>query len=138
MARDKRDVVQVLEAELKFIEAKGYDEPSRHPWGVPLIFEDSPTCPNENDPTHPVACSDCVLTRFVPVERVGEKVPCRQIPLNDAGETVDTLYRWGTLEDAKLVLRNWLTNAIRKLKENRARHAPDRAAGPSYHVPDGD
>ena len=137
MARDKRDVVQVLEAELKFIEAKGYDEPSRHPWGVPLIFEDSPTCPNANHATPSVACSDCVLTRFVPVRRLSEKVPCRHIPLNDVGETVDTLYRWGTLADAKLVLRNWLTNAVRKLRENRARHAPDRAAEPPYQVPDG-
>ena len=137
MTRDKRDVMQVLETELRFLDTKGYDEASRHPWGVPLIFEESPTCPNANNSTQSVACNDCVLTRFVPVHRLGEKVPCRHIPLNDAGETVDTLYRWGTLSDAKLVLRKWLTKSIRKLKENRARHAPDRAAGPSFHVPEG-
>ena len=137
MVRDKRDVIQVLETELRFLNTRGYDEASRHPWGVPLIFEESPTCPNANDRTYAVACSDCVLTRFVPVQRLSEKVPCRHIPLNDAGETVDTLYRGGNLEDAKLVLRKWLTKAIRTLKENRARLAPHRIAEPSYHVPEG-
>ncbi len=136
MPRDKRDVLKVLEEELRFIDNKGYDKSNTRPWGVPLIFEDSPTCPNVNDQKHPVACTDCVLSRFVPVRHLSAKVACRHIPLNDVGETVDTLYRWGTLEDAKLVLRNWLTKTIKNLKKKHARFRPDRAAGPSYHLPD--
>ncbi len=31
MAKDKRDVVQVLGKELEFLDANGYDEPSPHP-----------------------------------------------------------------------------------------------------------
>ena len=136
MAKDRRDVIQVLETELEFLNTNGYDGPNRHPWGVPLIFEESPTCPNANHAAISVACSDCVLTRFVPVQRLSEKVPCRHILLNHAGATVDTLYRESTLKNAKVILRKWLTKAVRKLRENRARLTPRRIAGPSYHLPD--
>jgi hypothetical protein len=102
-----------------------------------LIFQDSPACPNLNDPGHSTACSDCVLIALVPAHKLKEKVPCRHIPLNDVGETVETLYRWGTLDDAKLVLGNWLLRTINKIKRKALRFLPDRAhSGSSYHIPD--
>ena len=130
--KDQRDTIQVLEEELKFLEDKGYDDTDKRPWGVPLIFEDSPTCPNVKDKQHSVNCSDCVLARFVPLNHLSDEVPCRHIALNDAGETVNTLYKWGTLADAKLVLHDWLVRTIERLKAKRARLQADRA----FRVPD--
>src|SRR5437764_233429 len=107
MAKDKRNLLEVLEGELAFLDQGGYDEFMHVTESRPnLIFQDSPTCPNRNDPNHSTACSDCVLMPLVPAHKLNEKIPCRHIPLNDVGETVKTLYRWGTLEDAKLVLGN--------------------------------
>jgi hypothetical protein len=54
---------------------------------------------------------------LVPPERRGEKVPCRHIPLNDQGDTVDSLYRWGTEDELEVALRNWLTREIEMLQK---------------------
>jgi hypothetical protein len=139
MAQDKRDLLKVLEGELEFLDEAGYDKFLDAAETRPtLIFQDSPSCPNRNDPKHSIPCSECVLMPLVPAHRHNEKVPCRYIPLNDVGETVDTLYRWGTLEDAKLVLGNWLMRMITKMKQKRLRFRPDRMhAGPGFHIPDG-
>ena len=37
-------------------------------------------------------CIECLLTEFVPLERRFEKIPCRYIPLDAAGQTLETLY----------------------------------------------
>jgi len=54
---------------------------------------------------------------FVPKERRHEAVPCRHIPLNDLGETIDTLYRTGTNEEIEDTLQSWLVKTIGQLEE---------------------
>jgi hypothetical protein len=139
MANDKRDVVQVLERELNLLQSGWYDPFPTMSWRAPLIFEDSPTCLNFADKMRSGPCRECVLMQFVPVHYLGEKVPCRHIPLNEAGETVDTLYRCGTVEESKAVMRNWLISTIKRTKEKRARFRPDREhPGPVFHVSEPD
>ncbi len=77
MANDKRDVVQVLERELSFLESGWYDPSPATSWRAPLIFADSPTCPNFTDRVPSRPCSECVLMQFVPLRHFGEKAPCR-------------------------------------------------------------
>jgi hypothetical protein len=57
----------------------------------------------------------------VPVRHHGATVPCRHIPFNEVGETLETLYRWGTMEDLRLVFRHWLIKTITELEIKEAR-----------------
>src|SRR4051812_37732221 len=88
--RDERDVVKVLQMEELFLRVGGYDRPpASRPGGPSLIFQDSPACPNVGSDVKNVQCAECALIHFVPTGKKNEAVPCRHIPLNDIGETVD-------------------------------------------------
>lgn len=107
-------MLQVLKNELEFVRKGGYRWPLG--WRSPLIFEDSPSCPTNRR----CACAeaDCALMAFVPKEYRYETAPCRHIPLNEAGETVDSLYRTGTNEEMERALQGWLLKAIQQLEES--------------------
>ena len=119
MQKDERDLLDVLKFELNFLEKGGYGRSSREPWRPVFIFEDSPTCMNYDCKNDPAPCSDCVLMQLVPSELRFGKLPCRQIPLNIAGETLDSLYRWGDSHDIEETLRSWLVATIAQLEERR-------------------
>jgi len=121
MARDTRNLARVLRSELTFFDAGGYSAWAGARWRLPLVFEESPTCPNFNDTTHTTACRECVLMQLVPLRHQGKEVPCRHIPLNEVGETLDTLYRWGTMADLNLIFRRWLVHTIAQLERKEAR-----------------
>ena len=87
--------LQVLRNELQFVRKGGYHAPLV--WRAPLLFEDSPTCPKKGCSACPDA--DCVLMSFVPKGCRHEAAPCRHIPMNELGETVDSLYKTRTNED---------------------------------------
>ena len=91
MTHDNRDTLEVLKAELDFIEKGGYGRPVKTPWQPTSIFQDSPSCLNFADleRTHP--CEDCLLIDFVPPEKRSEDVPCHHIPLDNVGATVEEL-----------------------------------------------
>ena len=102
MSTDKRDLLSVLRRELEFLEKGGYRETGKVPWRPQFIFQDSPTCLNFDLSQQPKPCSDCTLTQLVPENLRDKKTPCRYIPLNEKGETIDSFYRSGTrseLED---------------------------------------
>jgi hypothetical protein len=109
--RTAENVLQVLKHELQFLENGGYRLPIA--FRLPLIFEDSPTCPKDRSSACPDV--DCVLLGFIPKECRYEAFPCRHIPLNEIGETVDSLYRTGTNEEIEEALRSWLLKAIQGL-----------------------
>jgi hypothetical protein len=96
MAMDKRDPLEVLKFELEFVNKGVYGGSPREPWRAPLAFEESRTCMNHDLKDRPRLCGECVLMQFVPQECGGQAVPCRFIPLNEAGETLDDLYTWST------------------------------------------
>jgi hypothetical protein len=108
------NTLRLLENELKFVQKGGYRV--LRAWRSPLIFEDSPTCPKKRRSACPD--TDCVLMSFVPKECCDEAVPCRHIPLNETGETVDSLYRTGTNEEIEQTLQSWLLKTIRQLEES--------------------
>jgi hypothetical protein len=103
--------LETLRVELKFVELGLYRNSTP---GRPLsVFEDSPICPR-----HGVgSCTGCALLKFVPYALRSEPVPCHYIRLNEAHETIDTLYRTGTQEELEEALRNWLTATIKTLEE---------------------
>ncbi len=110
-----RNVLQVLEAELAFLQAGGYEAPQ---WSASLVFEDSATCVRARL-GKPRTCQDCALIDYVPAVHQKSETPCRHIALTADGETLDSLYRWGTPRELHEAVESWLTRAIRDLKRRR-------------------
>jgi hypothetical protein len=125
MRRNERDILDVLRFELEFLEKGGYSRSPRQPWRYQFIFEDSPTCMNYDSKDHPGPCSECVLMQFVPPGSRDEKIPCRHIPFNAEGETLDSLYCNADQHETEKVFGNWLRTTIAKLEEERQAHRDD-------------
>lgn len=122
------DVLSTLKHELEFLDHRGYQTllGSRQPlfcmesetdWKLPVFFEDSPSCPKRKYD----ACSsdrDCVLMDFVPIRHRRETVPCHHIPLNAAGETLDSMSKLGAPEkQIETAVRSWLVKNIARLED---------------------
>lgn len=119
MRGDERNLLDVLKAELEFLQKGGYQHTSPFSCWPPLIFEDSPTCLNFHAFDRRKPCSECPLMELVPPDRRTAKTPCRHIPLNLEGETVDNLYRWASAEETEAIVASWLKATIRKLESDR-------------------
>jgi hypothetical protein len=128
MQKDERDLLEVLEFELQFLEDGGYGRSPRTPWRPQYIFEDSLTCMNYDSKENPGPCSDCVLMQLVPPECRSEKIPCRHIPFNTSAETLDSLYRYNNQQETEETVGVWLRATIQRLEEERkaARQAPSK------------
>lgn len=120
MQKHERDLLEVLKFELKFLEDGGYGRSPRSAWRPQLIFEDSPTCINFNSVEDPRPCTDCVLIQLVPPEFRSAQTPCRHIPFDSSGETLDSLYRFGDQVELEEVVGGWLRATIKRLEEDRA------------------
>lgn len=134
MRRDERDLLEVLKFELQFLEDGGYGRSPRTPWRPQYIFEDSLTCMNYDSKENPAPCSECVLMHLVPSEHHSEKVPCRHIPFNIFGETLDSLYRHDDQKEIEEKVGSWLRVTIQRLEEGRtiaeqAKSKPAAGAG---------
>jgi hypothetical protein len=119
MLKDERDLLEVLKFELAFLKDGGYGRSPKTPWRPQYIFQDSPTCVNYDCKEDRVPCSDCVLTQLVPPEFRDAKIPCRHIPFNAQGETLDTLYRYKDQNEIEAVVEIWLEVTIKHLEEQR-------------------
>jgi hypothetical protein len=118
--------LDALKKELEFLENGGYRMAIG--WRPPLVFEDSPICPKP--PYAECPDSRCVLIDFVPDAYRQESIPCRHIPLNDDGETLQTLYTTANLEEIEDRLRQWLRDEIARLERltSNVRHTDCDAA----------
>ena len=116
MRNDDRKLLPVLKAELAYLKRGGYRNLPSTPWRSALIFQDSPTCLNFNRARNPRPCHECVMTSLIPADCLGERFPCRHIPLTDAGFTIDTYYRLGTFAEAETELETWLRRKIQELE----------------------
>jgi hypothetical protein len=133
MTKDKRDLLDVLKAELQFLEKGGYRHRARGDWRPQFIFQDSPTCLNF-DPTQPSKpCSDCILMQLIPEDRRDQKVSCRCIPLSENGETIDSFYRTGTQEELEAAVARWLKATITRLEREKVKGIRD-SEHPEIHV----
>ena len=74
---------------------------------------------NYDSKESPQPCSHCVLMQLVPPEFRSAKTPCRHIPLNEAGEALDTLYRYDDQPEIEESVGDWLRRTIAKLQETR-------------------
>lgn len=119
MAHDDRDILEILEEELDFVEKGGYGRSVRTPWLQKSIFQDSVSCLNYGYPYRAHPCNECGLLEFVSTEDQQTAVPCHCIRLNDTGETIEDLEtndRQATLEET---LKRWLRAKISEIKSQR-------------------
>lgn len=133
MADDKRDLLDVLKAELQFLQKGGYRLTTQAAWRPQFVFQDSPTCLNFDSTRQPRPCSECVLMELMPEESANKKIPCRYIPLNERGETIDSFYRYGTAEELEAALGPWLKETIQRLEQER-RNSTVEGEIPEVHV----
>jgi hypothetical protein len=59
--------------------------------------------------------------KFVPGEVQSESSPCRFIPLNEEGETIDYFYRCGTQLEMEEALAAWLRSQITRIEQQLAK-----------------
>ena len=120
MPQENENLLTVLKAELAFVESGGYRTPREATWRPHFIFQDSPTCLNYKTPDELLPCSKCALINLVPKNRQQERFPCRHVPLDETGQTLDFLYRTGTEEETYEIVANWLRATITRLQKKSA------------------
>jgi len=121
MAKDERDLLELLKDELDFIEKGGYGRSVRTPWKPQSSFQDSLTCINFGYPYRAHPCSECHLLDFVEPGHQSEDVPCHYIRLNEAGETIEDLEAQDDQAKLERELKHWLQARIREIEEERAK-----------------
>ena len=119
MTTDDRNMLEILRAELDFIEKGGYGRSVRTPWHEKSVFQDSLSCMNYEQPERPTPCSDCHLIDFVPGNSRADDVPCHFIPLNESGETLQELETTGNQHHLEESMRQWLRERIKELENQR-------------------
>ena len=117
MAKDDRDILELLRTELDFLQKGGYGRSVRTPWKPTSPFRDSLTCVNYALPEKAHPCSECHLIDFVPPDHRADEVPCHYIPLNAEGDTAEDLEDdQPKLEEA---LKAWLRSKIKEIEASR-------------------
>lgn len=124
MSSDDRDILELLKAELDFIEQGGYGRSVRTPWQSKSIFRDSLTCLNYADENRAHPCNECRLLEFVSSENQSQGVPCHFIPLNNEGETIESLDARDNEAHLERAVAAWLRARIKEIEDERAEPQP--------------
>jgi len=119
MSTDTRDRLEILKAELDFIEKGGYGRSVRTPWKPTSIFQGSLSCLNYGYPYRAHPCSECLLDDFVPEGKQSAPVPCHYIPLDAEGETVGGLELGDNQQLLEEKVKAWLRARIKEIEDRR-------------------
>lgn len=122
MVYDDRDIVEVLREELAFLGGGGY-RGSVRPWQGKSIFQDSVTCLNYGYPYRAHPCNECQMLDFVAPEHRKEWIPCHFIPLNELGETIDSLEQHDDTNKLEQAVKGWLQSSIDVIEGERSQLA---------------
>jgi hypothetical protein len=120
MSKDERDVLELLRAELDYLEKGGYGRRVRTPRKPTSIFQDSLTCLNFGYPYRAHPCDECFLDALVPPERHAEEVPCHHIALDAEGTTVEDIESEDNQQKLEEKVKAWLRSKIMEIEEQRA------------------
>src|SRR5437764_13490985 len=111
--------LKLLKEQLAFFENGGYGSTFRSYWRPTLLIRDSSLCLNAEPEAKTRPCSECKLVLMAPPQKRTSLIPCHHIPLNEAGDTIASLYASGTQEKLDKTFREWLLAKIRELEEGR-------------------
>ena len=123
MARDDRDMLEILQEELDFIEKGGYGRSVRTPWLSKSIFQDSLSCLNYGYPYRAHPCNECVLIDLVAPEDKSAPIPCHCIPLEESGATIEDLENIDNQAKLEKTVKLWLHRKITDIQQQRT-HSP--------------
>jgi len=112
-----RELIELLKQELLFVEQGGYGRSVHKPHDPTIVFQDSPTCLNFGEPQRVHECDQCLLTRMVPADKMGEARPCHHIPLNAKGDTIAQLAEKGDDLRTQEAVAAWLRKVIANLEQ---------------------
>ena len=119
MGIDKKEMIQQLKFEIQMIEKGGYYPSVREARHAPEIFRDSITCLNVGLEEKEHACSSCFLSEFAPAEvRNSNDDICHKIPLNEKGDTVESLKAEGDPYKLQATVLGWLKKTVEKLEQD--------------------
>ena len=124
MAKEQRDILEVLRMELAFLEQGGYGRSPSTPWKWTSTFRHSPSCINLNRPERTQPCTECSLIDLVPDQARSEDVPCHHIPIGPEGETVNLMERERDQLDLEEALKSWLRATIQRIEQQRGEERP--------------
>ena len=113
----KREIIEQLKFEITLIRDGSYRPRVHHPREEPRAFRDSITCLNVALKEKQEPCSACILCEFVPGEKIQEEFACHHIPLNEKGETVESLMNQGDQDKLQAALLSWLYGTIARLEK---------------------
>ena len=119
MSTDTRNRLEVLKAELSFIEKGGYGRSVRTPWKPTPIFQGSLSCLNYGYPYRAHPCSECLLDDFVPEGKHDAAIPCHHIPLDAEDETVEELELADNQQLLEEKVKAWLRARIKEIENRR-------------------
>lgn len=114
----KRELLRVLKNELQFLENGGYAAFEKTSWRPAMFFEDSPICPNHGLSRRAAPCTSCGLIQLIPIGKRRMQTPCRDIPLNEERETLESLYGTATRHELEWKLDQWLRRTIARLEKD--------------------
>lgn len=120
MAKDDRDILEILKDELAFIEQGGYGRSVRTPWLPKSVFQDSMSCLNYGYPYRAHPCAECRLIDFVGPQDHSQPVPCHFIPLDDAGNKLEELELEGNESRTVNAVKKWLQAKISQIEGERS------------------
>jgi hypothetical protein len=121
MAKDDRDILELLKDELDLIEKGGYGRSVRTPWKPTSLFQDSLTCINYGYPYRAHPCNECHLLDFVDPEHRSEEIPCHYIRLDDSGKTIEDLELQDNEAKLESKVKQWLRIKINEIEVKRAK-----------------
>jgi hypothetical protein len=120
MESNPQELLEMLKFELHFLENGGYERSVREPRKEVSVFQDSISCLNYALPVKKHPCAECFLMEFVPEGKQDESVPCHHIPLNDRGETLESMQGFGRDLQVQDAMREWLHSKIAELEASAA------------------
>ena len=121
MGFDRKQMIEQLKFEIQMIERGGYYPSVRDPRHEPEIFRESVTCLNVGLEEKEHACANCFLSEFAPRElRNSKEDLCHKIPLNEKGDTVDSLEAEGNRDKVRDAVLGWLKNTVARLEQEAA------------------
>lgn len=118
MGFDTKEMIEKLMFEIEMIEKGRYFPSVREPRRNPEIFRDTITCLNVGLEQKKHPCSSCFLSEFVPAElRDSAGTICHKIPLNEKGDTIESLEADDDPYKLQGAVLGWLKNTVRTLAQ---------------------
>jgi hypothetical protein len=117
MSLNKEEMIEQLKFEIEMIEKARYYPSVRAPRHQPEIFRDTITCLNVGLTENKYPCSSCFLNEFVPPQlRNDQGESCHKIPLNERGDTIESLKTADDPFRLQETVLGWLKNTVTTLE----------------------